>query len=125
MRGQGNGNDNLLALQATMAEDFGFRYGWRVSDSFFTVEQLRRGVRNIEGVDDDWPRRFADHAIFYAFADGRSAAVAAHLYDAIPEEVRAWAKARGLRAAFPDFISWWNPPATRLVVYYAVRETMP
>ena len=114
-------NDNLLALQSEMAARFGAKFGWHVSDTFFTIAQLRQGVRNTSGIDDDWPVKFAGHSDFYVFADGTPAAVTGHQYDLGCEAIRVWAHAYGLRAAFPDFISWWNPPRTRLVVYFRRR----
>lgn len=115
-------NGSLLRLQIACASAFGLRFGWRVSDAFFTIDQLSRGVRNVDGVDDDWPVRFAGHADFFVFPNGVPAAVTGHQYDLNQKATSAWAKARGLRVAFPDFSSWWNPPSTRLVVYYATRR---
>lgn len=114
-------SDRLFALQCEMAARFGAKFGWRVSDIFFTIDQLRRGVRNSEGVDDDFPVKFAGHASFYTFIDGIPAAVVGHQYNLTPEQLATWAHTHGLRAAFPDFTSWWNPPHTRLVVYFRGR----
>ncbi len=110
-----------MSIERLHAVAFGGRFGWRVSDGFFTIDQLRRGAPNIEGVDDHWPRAFADHADFYSFADGRPAAVVGHLYALVPAEIRAWARSCGLQVAFPAYTSWYYPGRTTLVVYWSAR----
>jgi len=112
-------------LQDDLAEEFGRRSGWKRAKTRFSVPALAGRKIHDGGRYNELPEGFGhregDHPYFYRTADNRAAGVACHLYsirgEADRDVLRRWAEARGLRAEFPDFPSWWIPEGTTLVVY--------
>lgn len=111
-------------LRRLLAIEFGHRRGWKLSPRVFSPYCLeRRGRRDSFTVRcySCWPSDIADHPFAYR-ADGRAAAVAAHVYDLDEAQARAWAGRQRLAVEFPtDFPSWWFPGWTRLVLFTPLK----
>jgi hypothetical protein len=107
--------------QRRLAEEFGRRHGWRLSDSCFTLYQLGRRLSKYDHLIDTFS--LTDHPFFYRETTKpyRPAALAVHLYDWCPKkesEVVELCKHYGLiREVVRDFPSWWYPGWTQLVLY--------
>lgn len=116
----------LTTLRRQLANEFGRRNGWELSQSQFAADTLQAGrIRDTkDSLFSLWPLDLIDHRFFYRHPDRRAAALVAHPYDVSLER-------RGLTAgvtnnfsllvSFPDFPSWWSPGCTTLVLFERVQ----
>jgi hypothetical protein len=123
------------AIQRELATAFGARYGWKLSEASFELDKL--ACRRPDDEDDWWNLRSwrrghdfncTDHPYFYREPQHpwRPAAIAAHLYEwpSKRDQVAELARRLGIAAEpISDFVSWWFPPWTTLVLFR--RTAMP
>jgi hypothetical protein len=117
-----NSVDRLSNAQATLAAEYGRRRGWRRTRRDFGVKTLAAGkVINTSGWFKDhglYDSTFIDHPYCYRDERRRAVATVAHLYGLKKDATINYATQHGLVAEFPkDFLSWYFPGETDLVVY--------
>ena len=114
------------------AIEFGKTKGWSLSKSVFDFKVLSEGKIHCGSRDSFGDgtinpsyhsgisnlNRLVDHAYYYR-KNKRAVAIAAHLYDYpnVEKECRILACRFNLIFDVPDYVSWWNPGLTTLVLY--------
>ncbi|WP_145751757.1 hypothetical protein [Nitrospirillum amazonense] len=119
-------HDLVCLHQRRIALDFASSNGLIYSEKrFYPATLAQRAIRASKSASSvDWVNRFADHRFFFRDEEGRAAVVAAHSYDAgknpsLRSEIEAWAHDMGLRVSYPDYISWYSPARTTLLLFQA------
>ena len=111
----------IIAAKRRLATEFGAERGWTLSKKRFGLLALKRAtafspIRNFaDARADELPHCLFDHPYFYR-TDRKAVAIAAHLYG-VPDNLPAFAAENGIHVEKPDFVSWWYPGATKLVLY--------
>jgi len=113
-------------LRTWLAEAFGRRRGWQLTDEHSWRKLSKRTFRRLDDYSYRPPNVF-DHPYYYMGADGLPAGIVVHVYGSDIERtrqaVRAFCEWQGLEAYRSGFPSWWYPGRTRLVIYTpAVRS---
>lgn len=123
---QRRARDSIAEAQRLLADGFARRHGMVVAcRDHWSPGALARGPGFNGRNPSRWTREVCDHPYFmrYGGAQGKRAAVAAHLYgtrnaDQIRETCRRFADAHNLIVSFPtEWPSWYYPDTTVLVVY--------
>jgi len=96
---------------------------------FGEIYKLTRDPRELEDQQD--PLRRLEHAELWRDAEGRAALIV-HLFDYQPrlldvdrDSLQSFATGQGWSVSFPDYVSWWHPGWTSLVVYVLPSERQP
>jgi hypothetical protein len=109
-----------VAMQEHLIDAFCSQYGWRRARARSDLNRLWLGPSwDWSIVPWDGGHLF-DHTYYFRRPTERAYAIASHPYDVNESyklEAAALANKYGLIVEYPDFPSWWRPPATTLVVW--------
>jgi hypothetical protein len=132
----GHSNPRVREIERILADEFGRRYGWKLSPAPFTLTQLARQRRKRYGYSSEIPSLMPgiDHPCYYRaqrwfnYHHRWPAALAVHLYGwpRSRPDVEHLCELHGLTyERITNYPSWYYPGQTELIVYRSALDAEP